>query len=824
MLPAIKKALEDADELILQAPPGAGKTTAVPLALLDCSWLNGKILMLEPRRMAARAAAQRMAEILRQSPGETVGYRVRGETRVGPNTRVEVVTGGVLTRLLLADPSLADYSLIIFDEFHERGLDSDAGLALALQGRNLFRDDCPLKLLVMSATLDEQPLSDLLPNCEVIVSEGRQFPVAVYHGQAHPLSDLVPQVCRQVQAAAQNHQGDLLVFLPGQKEILSAQKTLASQLPSSIRLAPLYGSLNLNQQQHAIAPCNQRRIVLATDIAETSLTIPGVEVVIDSGYRRAPVFDPRTGLTRLSTIRISQASARQRAGRAGRLGPGHCYRLWPAEQPLAAHDAPEISQADLSSLALQLLAWGVSDPEELRWVSPPPASAWQQGLDLLHRLGGIHYQNAKPRLTAHGETLANFPAHPRLAHMMLKGAQHGWSTEAATLAAVLSEPGRPADTGVDLEILIEQLLLASKDRRPWVQRVLQQTKQFQRDLPQGASLPNKSRTPVGCLIAWAYPDRIAKQRIDGHQSYQLSSGRAARLPEHSSLTRAHWLAVAETGGSQGQQEDRIYLAAPLDPETFNNVLEELTRTESTAYWDERQQRFVAEQRTCIGALIWRQRTETNLPSEQKTAALINYLLQKGWQQLPWDAHTEQWLARVQLLKSVPECQSRDLPPWPDVSTEGLQTTMEVWLGPHLNGVTTLAGLKKLNLAEILAALLPWPLPQKLEEWAPTHFTVPSGSRIAVDYCQERPVLAVKLQEMFGCQNTPTVARGKVSLVIHLLSPARRPLQITQDLAGFWRTTYADVKKEMQGRYPKHPWPEDPLNATATRHTKNRMGS
>lgn len=820
VLADITQSLQQCDQLVLEAPPGAGKTTQVPLALLDQSWLRGRILMLEPRRMAARSAAQRMADLLGEAVGERVGYRIRQETRVSAKTRIEVVTGGVLTRLLQDDPGLSDYSALIFDEFHERSLDTDLGLALALQGRELLRDsNDPLKIIVMSATLDGGPIAILL-NAPVIRSEGRMFPVqTTYVGsRARPQEpEWLAALAQTVQQALAQHSGSLLVFLPGQKEILALQEMLVDKIAADVQLAPLYGTLSLEQQQTAINPVKspyKRKVVLSTDIAETSLTIEGVEVVIDGGWRREPAFDPRSGLTRLHTTRISQASATQRAGRAGRLGPGFCYRLWRADEVLAPFAKAEIEQADLAPVALQMLAFGVDDPTSLAWLTPPPAAAFAQALDLLRALGAIERESSQPKLTAHGRLMAEFPAHPRLAHMMLRAADLGLVETACTLAAAIEETGRPGFLGSDVERWVNQL--ESSGGGAWAQRARKQAQQYRAALPAKQAKADVS-TPCGLLLALAYPDRIARQRHAGKPMYQLSNGRGAQLDEADPLAREPWLAIAEVGGLAGRGDDRIFAAAALDARLLDDELKELVDTREILDWDKTQERFVAERRFTVGAIIWRSEKLQDINPERRRQALANMIRQEGLALLPWEEHHQQWRARVNLLRE--HVNDMDSVQWPDVSDEGLLATLEDWLTPFLDNINKLDDLRRVDLSAALTSLLPWPLPQKLDEWAPAHIQVPSGSRISIDYSQNPPVLAVKLQEMFGCETTPRIALGRVALLIHLLSPAQRPLQVTQDLAGFWRTSYHEVKKEMKGRYPKHPWPDDPLTAPATRFTK-----
>ena len=779
--------------------------------------------------MAARAAAERMAHMLGEAVGDRVGYRIRQDSKIGPKTRIEVVTGGVFSRLLQEDPALEDYSLVIFDEFHERNLDSDLGLALTLQGRELLREpEHPLKLLVMSATLDGERISTLLGHAPLVRSEGRLFDVDVRYLGGGRLDNLVTECSEATIEAHQSLSGNILLFLPGQQSIHAVAQRLGNQLPDATLIAPLYGSLSLEEQRAAIAPLSansnyQRKVVLATDIAETSLTIEGITVVIDSGFRREPRFDPRTGLTRLETRRISQASATQRAGRAGRVAPGHCWRLWKREDTLQAFAAAEIEQADLLPLVLQMLNFGVHEIDELKWLTPPPNGAFQQALQLLQQLGATQIDNPY-QLTSHGQAMASFPAHPRLAHMLLRGAHLGLTEQACYLAAALAEPNRPTTLNNDVEQWLSPSTSIHKQREPWHQRVHKQSAQYLRDLTAHRKVKNTTGTSAnnadscGMLLAMAYPDRIAKRR-DQQDIYQLANGRSAKLGKNTGLSKWEWLAVAETGGQVGRSEDIIYSAAPLNPKLFKQDLSALVKRKQIIEWHDKNQRFHAEQLECVGQLIWQRKALSKLSGEEKTTAICTYIQQKGLSVLPWDEQCKQWQARVELLRQL---EPENLSTWPDVSDNYLLCDLNRWLKPYLQQVHTQQDIKKLPLYNILQNLLLWPMQKQLEQLAPSHITVPSGSSKTIDYLQQPPVLAVKLQEMFGCETTPTVANGKVALLVHLLSPAQRPLQVTQDLAGFWRSSYQEVKKEMRGRYPKHPWPDDPTKAVATRFTKNKI--
>jgi ATP-dependent helicase HrpB len=833
VLADLKQQLAQRDAAVLEAPPGAGKTTLVPPALVDEPWLAGKkILMLEPRRIATRSAAHRMASLLGEEPGGTVGYRMRLDTRVGKRTRIEIISEGILTRMLQQDPSLADVGLVIFDEFHERSLDSDLALALCLQGRALFRDrQDPLKLLVMSATLDTGNVAALLEDAPVVRSLGRQYPVEVVFGRAAQARESIVEraVATVLQALADHPESSILVFLPGQAEIKRAHEGLADALAArkfgNVQLHPLYGNLSIEEQQRAIAPpaaAGARKVVIATNIAETSLTIEGVDVVVDAGLARVPVFDPGTGMTRLQTRKISQASSVQRMGRAGRLGPGTCYRLWSEAQQrqLVAHTPPEILNADLAPLALQLLQWGAKDPAELRWLDAPPLGPWQQALELLTNLGALTRVNGEPTLTAHGLLMAGLSVHPRLGHLLLCGVAQGCIEQASLLAAMLSErmPLDESDAAVALAMLQDAISCPAR-HRGWQHRTRQLARQFANQVataaPGGAAASRADLGEAqlaGYLLACAYPDRIARRRHSG--GYQLANGRSAQLADASHLVNARWLAVADLSGGAGRAGDLIRTAAALDPDLFDTVLEDLTRRETTADWDKQSQRFVAEERRYVGALVLERQRLASVPEEAKRRALLGHVRIQGLMLLPWNAALRQWQARVELVRA-------HLPQWPDVSDAALLETLDDWLGPHLDAVTTLADFKKLDLAGILKALLPWDLARELDALAPERLQVPSGSRLGVDYTQSPPVLAVKLQEMFGCEQTPSLVGGRVSVRVHLLSPAGRPVQVTQDLAGFWRSSYHEVRRDMKGRYPKHPWPEDPLTAQATRRTKGK---
>ena len=824
LLPHICQTLAQHDELILEAPPGAGKTTRVPMSLLDQPWLGQqKILLLEPRRLAAKAAAQRLAEQLGEAVGGRVGYRIRLESKVSAATRIEVVTEGILTRMLQHDPGLDGIGLIIFDEFHERSLDADTGLALTLQGRELLREGPALKLLLMSATLDGEALSELLDAAPVLRSEGRAHPVELIYSAPSRTDEPVEQrVARRIGQALVHHSGSLLVFLPGQREIRRVMERLTETLPDDTNrlITPLYGDLALSEQQQAIAPPppDQRKVVLATAIAETSLTIEGIEVVIDAGLSRQARFDPATGMTRLQTVRVSAAAATQRAGRAGRLGPGTCYRLWSQQQQaqLEPQTPAEILQADLAPLALQLLKWGVNDPNELCWLDPPPAAAYAQAVELLQQLETI--ESPAPgqfRLTARGEQMARLPTHPRLAHMLLCGTEQGVPELAANLAALLSERDPLNTRQVDLQQRLEWLhQSASKHQSSRIRHLAQQYRQQCCADTTTAGSQLTQEQALGYLIACAYPDRIARQRSSQKGHYRLSQGRGAKLSEQDRLNRYDWLAVASLSSRHGSATDQIRLAAPLDPALFEGVLADLKQTEPVVEWDSRLDRLVAEQQIRVGQLVLHRKPDVAVDEARKTAALLDLVRREGLGLLPLDENCtalRQRLAFVRRHDANPER-------WPDLSDTGLINTLNNWLAPWLDNIVKRSDFKRLDLMSIFRSQLDWNLQQMLDQLAPERITVPSGSRLRIDYTTPEPVLAVKLQEMFGCGDTPVLGFG-VPVTLHLLSPARRPLQVTRDLAGFWRGSYVEVRKEMKGRYPKHPWPEDPATAVATAKTK-----
>jgi ATP-dependent helicase HrpB len=824
VLPALRAALATHTAAVLQAPPGAGKTTRVPLALLDEPWLGGRrVVMLEPRRIAARAAARYMAAALGEPVGETVGYRVRMDTRVGPRTRVEVVTEGVLTRMLHHDPALEAYGLVIFDEFHERSLHADVGLALGLQAQSVLRDE--LRLLVMSATLDGAAVAALLGDAPVIASEGRAHPVETRYLPRRLDGPVEPALARAVDEALRVGGGDVLVFLPGVAEIRRAEARLAEAGPlPHVDVVPLYGDLDAAAQDRAIRPSppGRRKVVLATSIAETSLTIEGVRAVVDSGRMRVPRFSPRTGMTRLETVPVTRASAEQRRGRAGRLGPGLCLRLWTEAEhaALLPHGAPEILEADLAPLALDLAAWGVADPAELDWIDAPPAAAHAQARELLRALGAL---DATGTLTPHGRRMAELPLHPRLAHLLLRGAALGRARLACELAALLAERdtlrGEATRANADLRLRLE--LLRGGDRaqvqgmsvdRGALARVRAEARRWQRqlDVPDG----DADVEACGLLLAFAYPDRIGRRRPGAEGRYLLRNGRGAGFAEPQPLARAEWIVAADLAG-QGR-DSRIYLAAPVDGADVEEHFADQLEQEREVAWDPTARAVRAVRRERLGALVLREAPLREPDADAVLAALLDGIRREGLGLLPWSRETHQLRERLEFLHRAAPAE------WPPASDEALLRGLEGWLAPALHGLRRADELRRVDLGEALRSLLDWRQRAALDEMAPTHLEVPSGSRVAIDYTDPAaPVLAVRLQEVFGLTRTPHIAGGRVPLTLHLLSPARRPVQVTRDLESFWRGTYFEVRKDLKGRYPRHYWPDDPLAATPTHRARPR---
>ncbi len=830
LLPELLAALEEHPSVVLEAPPGAGKTTRVPLALLDVEWLAGKsIVMLESRRLAARNAALYMASELGEGAGERVGYRVRFDSKVGKNTRIEVVTEGILTRRLQHDPELNGVGLVIFDEFHERNLHSDLALALCLDAQQGLRED--LKLLVMSATLDGDRVARLL-DAPLLRSKGRSYPVEHHYLPREPQGRIPEVAASAVVRAVKEESGDILLFLPGAGEIRRTLDLLRQEPTcSGIDLYPLYGDLPHSEQERAInpSPAGRRKVVLTTNIAETSLTIEGVQVVIDLGWQRVPRFEPRSGLTRLETVRVSRASATQRAGRAGRLEPGVCYHLWTetTETGLVPYNNPEIIEADLAPLALELAQWGVADATSLRWLDAPPAAALNQAQQLLQQLGAL---DENLRITVDGKAMARLPLHPRLAHMLVRADSMGQGALACDIAAVISERdilrNIKGEGQCDFPLRVTALR-AYRDKGAGGARgygadvgacrpVEQAAKQWRRLLKIQAENSVVADENVGTLLALAYPDRIARKRGEEGKRYLLANGRGAALFRDCVAGSEFIVVAALDAGTKG--EGRIFSAAPITlPQLEHQFAEQLAWREEVV-WDERTQTVLARRVRGLGALILEESKLNAIDGDAITTAMLQGIRQMGLESLPWDESSRQLQARVcSLHQWLPDDD------WPDLSDETLLQTLDEWLTPWLNNISRRDHLKRLDLSAALKALLGWERQQQLDSLAPTHLTVPSGSRKKLHYSTDGtpPVLAVKLQELFGLAETPSLARGKQPVMLHLLSPAQRPIQVTQDLNSFWHNTYPEVKKELKGRYPKHPWPDDPCSAQASARAKPR---
>jgi ATP-dependent helicase HrpB len=858
VLPRLSSVLSTERCAVLQAPPGAGKTTRVPLALLDQPWLGARrVVMLEPRRLAARAAAAYMARLLGEQVGDTVGYRVRLDSRVGPRTRIEVVTEGVLTRMLQDDPSLDAFGVVIFDEFHERSLHADLGLALTLEMQAALRPD--LRVLVMSATLDGEAIATLLGDAPIVRSEGRAHPVETIYLTARAQGHIEAAVTAAVRRAIERHDGDILVFLPGTAEIRrTAERLAADGTPRDTALMPLYGDLPQDAQDRAIEPSppGMRKVVLATAIAETSLTIEGVRVVVDSGLMRVPRFSPRTGMTRLVTVPVSRASADQRRGRAGRLGPGVCYRLWTESEHagLLAQRPPEIVEADLAPLALELAAWGVHDPRELRWLDPPPAAAYAQARELLRELEAI---DAHGRTTAHGRDMAALPLHPRLAHMLLMARLDQARSEngavgadtasadaagprgsaaarrvrlACELAAVLGERDilRAQDTTPDPDVRLRLPLVRGTARvaphghtldRGALDRVRREARHLANrmsvDRPGGTRAGSDAANDApdddaGLLLAFAYPDRIG-QRRRGRGRFLLRNGRGAAIDPGHGLAGEEFIVAAEVGGHG--RDSRVFLGAPIDRSDIERHFAGQIETASEVSWDGTARVVRARDVVRLGAFTLAERPAA-VPPDRIAAACLDAVRAGGLELLPWSREADALRQRLVFLHAL-------MPDdWPDVSDAALLASLDEWLPPWIGAEPD--ALRRVDTAPALLAYIGPQRRGRIDQLAPTHVQVPSGSRVAIDYGDPAaPVLAVRIQEIFGLTDTPSVGGGAVPLTLHLLSPARRPVQVTRDLASFWSNAYFDVRRDLRGRYPKHYWPDDPLIAMPTRRTRPR---
>ena len=808
VLDQLARTLASHNAAVLVAPPGAGKTTRVPLALIDEPWVKGKkIIVLEPRRIAARASAERMAHTTGEPVGETVGYRVRFGSKVSRATRIEVVTEGIFSRQILDDPELSGVAAVLFDEFHERSLDADLGLALARDAQTGLRED--LRILVMSATLDGARVAKLLGDAPVIASEGRAFPVETRYLGRKADAPLERQMADAITTALRADPGSVLAFLPGAAEIRRTQNFLTERVhDASIEIVPLFGALDASVQDRAIAPApkGSRKVVLATSIAETSLTIEGVRIVVDSGMARVPRYEPDIGLTRLETVRAARAAVDQRRGRAGRTEPGICYRLWdePQTASLTAFTQPEILSADLSSLVLDLAQWGVNDPATLAFLDPPPVPALKEARSLLRELGAL---DADGRITAEGKSLRALALPPRLARMIVDSHRLGAGAEAAEIAAVLTERGLGGDS-VDLDLRLDQFR-RDRSQRASSARSLAQRWASQVGATESAS--GESASPsTGIMLAFAFPDRVARNRGSG--SFVLANGRGAAVDQTSALARAPYIAVAELTGTAAQ--GRILLAAPITQSEIEEHFAEQIEAADEVMFDRGAMALRARRKKTLHAITLSEAPLTLKPSAETAQVLADGLIASGLDKLPWSKPLRQWRDRVMFLRKA------EGEPWPDLSDDALAAQNEAWLLPALYDKVSLKEFSPGDLSDALMSLLSWELRPRLEREAPTHFEAPTGTQLAIDYeAEQGPTIAVRLQELFGLNTHPSIAKGAVPLVLELLSPAHRPVQVTRDLPGFWRGSYAAVRSDLRGRYPRHPWPEDPASAMPTRRVK-----
>lgn len=815
IIPDLKKGLAEHNTLILQAAPGAGKSTYLPLQLLNEPWLAGKkIILLEPRRLAAKTVASRLAFQLNEEVGETVGYKIRFENKISNSTRLEILTEGILTRMLQEDGALENIGLVIFDEFHERSLHADLALALTREIQTILRPD--LRILIMSATIDGEKLSSVLNNAPIITSKGRQHPIKFNYEGADEKIPLHLQMARVIKKAMNENSGDILAFFPGAGEIARTAEILEREKINA-KIFPLFGDMPIHLQQEAILPAKngERKIVLATSLAETSLTIEGVNIVVDCGFSRVPKFDTRSGLTRLETIRVTKDSADQRAGRAGRLGPGICYRLWTEgfNHHLVPHRSAEILDADLASLVLELSNWGTEKINSLTWLSTPPAGTVMQAKELLEQLGALE----KNKISIRGKEMLRLPTHPRIAHLLIEGRKSKQHSLACDIAALLEERDPlPKEAGADLVLRIEVLrkfrrkefVNADKKRLERIERIAQQWRKL---IGTEIENSNPNHEEVGKLIAAAYPERIGKMETQGR--FRLANGRMAKLEDGDSLINEKWLAISNLDGGTSK-DGKIYIAAPLNPKDISYLASE----KKTIEWDDKKGELIAKIEKRVGEIILESKGIKNISDEEKIEILIDAVRKNGMELLDWKEEVTDWLARIECAKKWNESGN-----WPNVNREYLLSSSKEWLAPYLSQVKRKEDFKKLDLLTILSSTLSYEQQHRLEKLVPEKIIVPSGSFIRIQYNADGnfPVLAVRLQELFGMLETPTVCDGKIKLMMHLLSPAYRPVQVTQDLMSFWQNTYPEVRKELRMRYPRHSWPEDPFTAIAIRGAKKR---
>ncbi|RED94381.1 ATP-dependent helicase HrpB [Marinoscillum furvescens] len=807
-----KKHLATSNCLIVNAPPGAGKSTVLPLALLNEPWLSGqKILMLEPRRLAARSIAARMSDLNGTQVGKEIGYRVRFDNRVSEATKIEVVTEGILTRMLHSDNALEGVGLIIFDEFHERSIHADVALALCREAQQVLRED--LRIVIMSATLDMPQLSDLLSS-PTIASKGRQYPVDVLYTGENDLMMLPELTARTILQASREQPGDILAFFPGEGEIRKCEELLRKEL-KSFAIHPLYGQLPQNKQFAAIMPDKEgkRKIVLATSIAETSLTIEGITTVVDTGFARKSKFDPSSGLSKLVTVPVSIDAADQRAGRAGRLGPGVCYRMWTkaTHAQLQAHRTPEIMEADLAPLVLDLAKWGIQNPNDLVWLDPPPSGALAQARNMLHEIEALE----DDKLTQHGEELHKLPCHPRIAHMLIKAAEEDALALGTDIGALLEERDPlPKESGIDINLRLEELRRLRGENRlgkkfARIEKVAQSYRQLFK-----IEADNSPVDPfeTGLLLCQAYPERIAHSRPGNNAQFQLANGKLAMVGHRDDLAHEPWLAVAHMDARDGM--GKIFLAAPLNPRDLAPLVQE----REMVTWDTRKGGLIASRDLRIGSIVLQSKPIDDPDEEEIKQAICKALIKEGEQLLNWSEHVIRWQAKVLSLRKWNPDEG-----WPDVSTRTLLANCEQWITPYLEGVETPEDLKKIDLSEVLHFSLAFDQQQLLDELTPNQIEVPSGSKIKLEYRTdgEAPFLKVRLQEMFGLAETPRINQGKTAVLLQLLSPGFKPVQITSDLKSFWNETYYEVRKDLKRRYPKHHWPDDPWIAEAVRGVKRK---
>lgn len=833
VLKLIREALSERGSAVVQAAPGAGKTTVVPLALLEESWLGGKrIVMLEPRRLAARMAASRMADILGEEVGDTVGYHIRQDRCFSERTRILTVTEAMLVRYLQNDPGLEGIGAVIFDEFHERSIHSDLSLALCLDARKALIPE--LRTLVMSATMEAAPAAELLGKAPVIEQRGRIYPVETYYlsREKYRKDHVINLTFRNILRALEDQEGGILVFLPGGGEIRRVQKLLQESIEgSSIMICPLYGDLPKHLQDRAVLPAasGMRKIVLSTSVAETSLTIEDIKTVVDSGLMRVPRFDASSGMTRLVTQTVSQACAEQRRGRAGRTGLGACYRMWTRgrQKTLIPFTSPEILNTDLVPLVLETAQWGATDPEQLQWIDSPPRHAVQQARELLTELGALDELDG--HITPHGKKMAKLSMHPRFSNMIYRAANHGLGGLACYIASLMDERDFvrfSKSEKRDCDIRLRLKLLLKRDERPSspggfsIQRsALRRARKAAIKRMKRLGFPEVTPRELdksGAMLALAYPERIAKAKPDTIGQFQTAGGRAAFLPPEDILANAAFLAVGAMGGDR--RNARIFLAAPLECDEIESFFADRIKNEEIVHWNSEKKSVEALRLKKLRNLVLEKAPLSGIDPARAAAAMIEGIRELGLKCLPWNKKSRSFKDRVEFLRRF-EYEEKGETEWPDMSDEGLLKNLESWAGPYLIGITSADSLKRLDLCAILSGLLDYRQKQKLDTLAPTHITVPSGSKRPVDYTGDKPVLAVRLQEMFGLRHTPAIAGGKVNLLLHLLSPAGRPLQITQNLDGFWKSSYHEVKKEMKGRYPKHYWPDDPYSCPPTKRTK-----